>query len=229
MPLCNPARTSVFSGLQPSRTGVLDNAMDWTERVDPADTLPAVLKAAGVHVAMFGKLLHNETVLTSAQQSVMSDEFVMRTPNSGTRSQVIEDNVQHDDPFASGRYRGTDLQDDATVTSAVNFLRRAGDLDAPFFLAVGITKPHLNWWVPSRYFDLYDPAEIRTALRQSLQAGGDWLLHETQHPIPEWLMNDATEVVEPEGGEPPTGVDARLGGQRDRPHCEGGEALAEPT
>ena len=35
-------------------------------------------------------------------------------------------------------------------------------------------------------------------------AGNDWLFHETQHPIPEWLMNDATEVVEREGGEPPT-------------------------
>ena len=34
-------------------------------------------------------------------------------------------------------------------------------------------------------------------------SGNDWLFHETQHPIPEWLMNDATEVVEREGPEPP--------------------------
>ena len=39
-------------------------------------------------------------------------------------------------------------------------------------------------------------------------AGGDGLRHETQHPIPEWLMNDATVVVEREGGEPPTESDA---------------------
>ena len=42
VPLCNPARTSVLSGLQPSETGVLDNQMPWYERVDPADTLPGV-------------------------------------------------------------------------------------------------------------------------------------------------------------------------------------------
>ena len=54
----------------------------------------------------------------------------------------------------------------------MEFLReRAGDLDEPFFLGVGITKPHLNWWVPSAYFDLYDPAAIRAALRKSLQDG----------------------------------------------------------
>ena len=51
VPLCNPARTSVLSGQQPSRTGVLDNAMVWHERVNPADTLPGVLKAAGAYVA----------------------------------------------------------------------------------------------------------------------------------------------------------------------------------
>jgi hypothetical protein len=39
-------------------------------------------------------------------------------------------------------------------------------------------------------------------------AGDDTLLHETQLPSPEWLMNDATEVVERKGGEPPSGADA---------------------
>ena len=35
VPLCNPARTSVLSGLQPSKTGILDNLTPWYERVDP--------------------------------------------------------------------------------------------------------------------------------------------------------------------------------------------------
>ena len=76
VPLCNPARTSVLSGQQPSRTGVLDNAMVWHERVNPADTLPGVLKAAGAYVAMFGKLFHDETTLTPAQQSLMAPHWL---------------------------------------------------------------------------------------------------------------------------------------------------------
>ncbi|HVL20371.1 MAG TPA: sulfatase-like hydrolase/transferase, partial [Amaricoccus sp.] len=170
VPLCNPARTSVLSGLPPSETGVLDNQMPWYERVNPADTLPAVLKAAGAYVAMFGKHFHTEAPLDAAQQAVMFDEFIPGTSTDGTASQVIQDGLRHDHPFATGRYRTSDLQDERTADAAVECLRqRAGDLDEPFFLGVGISKPHPNWWVPSAYFDLYDPAAIRAALRKSLQ------------------------------------------------------------
>ena len=32
--------------------------------------------------------------------------------------------------------------------------------DKPFFLAMGYHLPHLNWCVPKKYWDLYDPDEI---------------------------------------------------------------------
>jgi arylsulfatase A-like enzyme len=171
VPLCNPSRTSVLTGMQPSKTNVLDNDTPWFESVDPADTLPAVLRDAGVYVAMFGKHFHTDT-LSQAQQNRMFDEYLAPFTTSGSRSQVIEDGVQHDTPFASGRYGGTGLPDDVTTNAALDFLREtAPALQDPFFLGVGISKPHLDWWVPSRYFDLYDPAEIRAALRRSLDDG----------------------------------------------------------
>ncbi|MBP7002239.1 sulfatase-like hydrolase/transferase [Amaricoccus sp.] len=172
VPLCNPSRSSVLSGTQPNKTGVLDNQMPWTERIDAADTLPAVLKAAGAYVASFGKIFHTEVTIDAARQSVMFDEYLPGASVNGQRSNVVVDELYHDFPFNSGRYRGNDLQDERNVAAAVDFLEnRAGDLDAPFFLAVGISKPHLSWWVPGRYFDLYDPAAIRTALTRSLQDG----------------------------------------------------------
>jgi arylsulfatase A-like enzyme len=33
--------------------------------------------------------------------------------------------------------------------------------DKPFFLAVGIKRPHLSWWVPQKYFDLYPLSGIQ--------------------------------------------------------------------
>jgi arylsulfatase A-like enzyme len=171
VPLCNPSRTSVLSGLEPSRTGVLDNAVGWQERVSPSDTLPGVLKSAGAYVAMFGKIFHDETPITAAQQQAMFDEFVMGLPSQGNAANVVHDSLWHDNPFGTGRYTGNDLRDEASVASAIDFLHRADNISDPFFLGVGIQKPHPAWWVPSRFFDLYDPAEVRAALQRSLDDG----------------------------------------------------------
>ena len=32
--------------------------------------------------------------------------------------------------------------------------------EKPFFLAVGIKRPHLSWWVPQKYFDMYPLSTI---------------------------------------------------------------------
>lgn len=170
VPLCNPSRASVFSGKQPIETGVLDNEVLWHERVAAADTLPAVLKAAGTHVALFGKNFHDDPTWTPP--GALADEFLMPR-GSLSRSDVIKDEVWHEGPFRTGRYGGSpdDFADQATSDAAVQFLSGAGNLGKPFFLGVGITRPHLDWWAPREYFDLYDPALIRAALRASLEDG----------------------------------------------------------
>jgi arylsulfatase A-like enzyme len=172
VPLCNPSRTSMLTGLNPTETGVLDNAVPWFERVDVTATLPATLKAAGVHVAMFGKHFHGAP-LTDEHRAILFDEY--RVPGGdGSAADVADDELRRDAPFASGRYTGPaeGLRDEVTVELATDFLRnRAADLDAPFFLGVGIYKPHLNWWVPPTYFNRYDQAEIRAALELSLADG----------------------------------------------------------
>jgi arylsulfatase A-like enzyme len=172
IPLCNPSRTSVLSGQQPSQTGVLDNSIFWYDRVDPADTLPAVLRDAGAYVAMFGKNPHSDPIAPE-HQAILFDEFLF-PPNEGNPGQVIHDGVFHTTPFKSGRYGGSadSLFDEQTAEAAIDFLEnRAGDLTQPFFLSVGISKPHLDWWAPPEFFNRYDQAEIRAALKQSLQDG----------------------------------------------------------
>src|SRR6187551_1282389 len=62
VPICNPSRSSVLSGRQPAQTGILENNVPWYDRIDPAETLPGVLKAAGVYVAAYGKLYHNHPI-----------------------------------------------------------------------------------------------------------------------------------------------------------------------
>jgi arylsulfatase A-like enzyme len=171
VPLCNPSRTSVFTGQQPSRTGILENEVPWFDRVDPASTLPAVLKAAGMHVAMYGKHFHDDAIPLAAR-AVMFDEFFANFAQ-GSPANVIDDGLRHDLPYRSGRYGGSpsDLMDEQSADRAVRFLEAAGDLDKPFFLGVGIFKPHLDWYTPPAFFNRYDTSEIRAALELSLSDG----------------------------------------------------------
>lgn len=171
VPVCNASRSSVFTGQQPSQTGILDNYVPWYDRVDAADTLPAVLRQSGAYVAMFGKNFHTDPI-SPALQSVLFDEFSY-VEFDGDPTKVAADGLRHTTPFRSGRYIGpaSDLRDEHAVADALDFLGRADDLTKPFFLSVGITKPHQDWWVPSKYFDMYDNAAVRAALEASLADG----------------------------------------------------------
>jgi arylsulfatase A-like enzyme len=80
-----------------------------------------------------------------------------------------------------GRLRGpafeaADVPDDTYVdgkvarlaTATLAELKRRGE---PFFLAVGMAKPHLPFVAPKRYWDLYDPADIYVPACQELPSG----------------------------------------------------------
>ena len=75
VPICNASRASVFTGQQPSETGVLDNDVLWYERLDVADTLPAVLRQSGAYVAMYGKNFHDDPI-DAGRQSILFDDFL---------------------------------------------------------------------------------------------------------------------------------------------------------
>ena len=43
---------------------------------------------------------------------------------------------------------------------AIEDLRRLGQAEKPFFLALGFIRPHLAWISPKKYWDLYDPKTL---------------------------------------------------------------------
>ena len=53
----------------------------------------------------------------------------------------------------------TKMKDYVTAEWAVGQFRDR-QFDKPFFMALGISKPHLTWWVPQKYFDMYPLEEI---------------------------------------------------------------------
>ena len=142
-PLCHPSRVSMLTGLRPETTKVLYNSTDFRKKLPDAVTLPQYFKASGYHTQSVGKIGHN----TAAQD----DAYSWSTPSwippwipfnpeliPSWRALDVEDNL---------------LSDGRTAEQAIAVLEELQHTQ--FFLAVGFEKPHLPFYAPRKYYELY--------------------------------------------------------------------------
>ena len=55
------------------------------------------------------------------------------------------------------------MHDGMVTQKAMEELERLKDADNPFFLAVGFMRPHLPFYAPRKYWEMYDRDEIPLA------------------------------------------------------------------
>lgn len=172
-PLCNPTRSSVLSGRYPTSTGVLDNNTYLV--LEPGqERLPDYFAAHGYAVAEFGKIHHgpNRGLRRGEAKPERAGWF---TPEERARQEREQPAYWEDthSPYRNARVpvprqyawanvfgplaEGESEADEKIAGQAVAKLREAGAAGKPFFLAVGLHKPHVPLKAPKRYFDLYDP------------------------------------------------------------------------
>lgn len=151
-PSCNPSRAAVLTGLRPFTTGVYENDTDWREVVPPEMTLPSTFRRAGYHVSGAGKIYH-----TAYPRRAEWDEYFDEKPRNprpteqqGAGTRIKFGAIDEDERM---------MRDYQVVDYAIRQLEQTRD--QPLFLAVGIQKPHLPWFVPRKYFDLHPLEEIQ--------------------------------------------------------------------
>lgn len=172
--LCNPSRTSLLTGMLPSSSGVHGNEQDWRRSVAVAGkpTLPSYFQAKGWLTAAGGKVFHAnhggpEGRLAGwhgGRRGFEEDAaWTLRFPKPGVQIPRL--------PVPTGRnfngldiwhwdWGGVDVSDEETddglvVAWAADFL--AAKQKGPFFLTVGLYRPHSPWYVPQKYFDELPP------------------------------------------------------------------------
>ncbi len=163
-PLCNPSRVSLFSGMYPTTTQVLDNITPPRYAVPDFVTLPEHLRSNGYQARYFGKVFHlpdpqswNDHTPPPNRQKVPQFNYWIE-PVTADRADVAANLRGMMQPKSGAA--GT-LEDYKIADDAIQALREFQASPQPFFLAVGFRRPHVPLIATQAAFDLYSADRVR--------------------------------------------------------------------
>ncbi len=174
-PICNPSRASLMTGLMPSTTGVYNNAQPVFAQSPDLISIPRYFRNNGYIVEGGGKTYHEQIGFNNPEDwdfYFLWDESNREEGWWGRYSwpPAPQPDIRPAQPITALTKRNFDwapldvpdswMPDYKVATWARYFLSRRHD--RPFFLAAGMFKPHVPWFVPREYFDLYHIDSIRT-------------------------------------------------------------------
>ncbi|MBD3676476.1 MAG: sulfatase [Planctomycetaceae bacterium] len=182
-PVCNPSRTAILTGLRPSTTGIYDNGAWWRPALPDAVSLPESFQRNGYLVAGGGKVFHHTPGFNPPGQWDEYFQQVFDDPwhRPGSLESLPVKGIHWPDGFPLNNLPNvkngkrppanpkefdwgpmakadSEMGDGQLIGWAQKFLRQKHE--APFFLATGIFRPHLPWYAPRKYFDLYPLEEV---------------------------------------------------------------------
>jgi len=162
--ICMASRASMMSGIRPEKRGIYTG-------VAVQDLMPDVLtmnkffKQNGYNIASCGKIYHHGK---DTRNQFGEDEM---TPN-GTwtgRGYVTPEAIEkialntefHRGPaYEFAEVNDTIYKDGLNTINAVRKMEKLSKDDKPFFLSVGLSKPHLPFVAPKKYWDMYPASSI---------------------------------------------------------------------
>jgi iduronate 2-sulfatase len=174
-PLCNPSRSSMFSGRCPLTTRVLGNRDGLMNLHPDWITLPRLFREHGYVTLRAGKLFHAglddhaawtdfygdvESLHPSAAEKKIEVPRAQIPRPDGVLPTLAQDSdrATHSDQMLVIEAPEKASGDGMVADLAISFLRE--NRDKPFFIGCGMSKPHSPPEAPQRFYDLYDPSEI---------------------------------------------------------------------
>ena len=160
-PACNPSRGSLVTGKLPSTTGLYLNGHNFRRQFPNSVTLMQHFMANGYYVAGRGKITRQGRV----GDDISYHEYILQGADP------MPDNAPLNGIESGGNFGGgafdwgpinapvEEMDDYKVVQWGKEFLNKKHD--KPFFLACGLYRPHIPWYVPAKYFEKFPPESIQ--------------------------------------------------------------------
>ena len=197
--ICSPSRASLMTGARPETINVVENFTYFRDANPDIITLPQHFKNNGYETVYTGKIYHKtdfadlglswsrkaaEEKMTIERSNTpggfanpesqemfkknradMIAKYGPDAPRNGLGKGPAYENADVPDTFYEDGYN-TEL----AIVTLKDMLEK--NPDKPFFLGMGMKKPHLDWLAPKKYWDMYDASKIKLATQTSAPENG---------------------------------------------------------
>jgi uncharacterized sulfatase len=168
LPLCNPSRASVLTGLRPDTIKVYDLDRHFRAEKPEVVTLPQAFRRAGWRTERVGKIYHYDVpagIGTDGLDDIPSWDAVFNPRGRDVTDERLIINPTPSRPISAAlswlAADGTDHEQTDGMIATEAIRRLTANRGRPFFLGVGFFRPHTPFVAPRSYFDLYPLAKIQ--------------------------------------------------------------------
>ncbi|MDQ8180302.1 sulfatase [Pelagicoccus sp. SDUM812005] len=195
--ICGPSRASVMAGARPDTIGVVENSAKLREASPDILTLSQHFIANGYEAVQVGKIYHNldhsDREFSWSREPAL-DRLNLKKPyypyalpeNRAIQQKnkkeleakygvgIARTGLVQGPAYESADVEDYEYRDGYNALLAIETMKDMleENPDKPFFLGMGFYKPHLDLIAPKKYWDLYDPADIKLAAQTEGPEGG---------------------------------------------------------